>query len=511
MKKLLSITLAALMLASALTACSKASEGDWRAEVTSVLSQVAASKPKVTRPLPSTDPSITTPSPSDPSTPNTPEYTNPNAGKAHPITNADANKVPNVSYGNDSLLVYGNKVYYRYNATSMTAGNSKLWYCVDFSNLYSYDPQKNQYNQYTAARTMPLCMSPFCRHTEYQSNNGYVCPLYFDNHRLESVTNNRPIYCIDYTESNGAAPVFYILAAEPEYKIVGEQVIKNTADDYAIYRYDTAVGKREIIAEKLPTSAKSLTICGEYIYYYSIQGLTAINKKGEQVGNSESVKYILGYENGKLYLSDVMGKVYTANKNLSNLKQVFTVDTSALTEVQIVDLIKIPNTPFGYRIVDGYLYYVNDYEKIYQSEKYEYIYVYVTSIYRVPLNDLSAEPELILDKQCYSGKFYGVTGNKLYYIPAYNIGAETYFINGYNLGCVNLTTKEVTVMEEAAFSMPHYSAVPEQTAILTSNFLIGLSPTYGLGYYLVLYDFETVGELMFISASAMFGKVPLPE
>ena len=225
MKKLLSLTLATLLLTTAtLTACSKASEGDWRAEVTSVLSQVAASKPKVTRPLPSTNTTTTPQRPSDPSTPNTPVYTNPNAGKAHPITNADANEVPNVSYGNDSLLVYGNKVYYRYNATSMTAGNSRLWYCVDLSNLYSYDPQKDKYHQYTAARTMPLCMSPFCRHVEYRFNNGYVCPLYFDNHRISSVSNSRPIYCIDYTESKGAAPVFYILAAEPEYKIVGERV-----------------------------------------------------------------------------------------------------------------------------------------------------------------------------------------------------------------------------------------------------------------------------------------------
>ena len=138
----------------------------------------------------------------------------------------------------------------------------------------------------------------------------------------------------------------------------------------------------------------------------------AINKKGEQVGNCDSVKYILGYENGKLYLTDVMGKVYTANKDLSNVKEVFTVDTSALTEEQIVHMIEMPNTPFGYRIVDGYLYYVNDYEIILK----EYDFDYVTSIYRVALNDLSAEPELILDKQCWLGQFYGVAGNKLYYI-----------------------------------------------------------------------------------------------
>ena len=482
MKKLLSITLAALTLTTAtLTACSKSSEGDWRAEVTSVLSQVEANKPSIT--LPNANTTLPT-------------------AKLHPLTNADAGKVPSVSYGNSSHLIYGNKVYFSYQ-DGMNSINS--WYYVDLSQLYSYDPLLDKLTQHVP-QSMPLCMNPFCQHKTYQFNDGYVCPLYLDTHGENSVHYSHPIYCIDYTESKGAAPVFYILAAEPEYRIVGEQIVESVANDYAIYRYDSAVGKREIIAEDLPTSATSLTICGEYIYYYCDQGLVAINKKGEQVGSSDTVKEILGYENGKLYLSDVMGKVYTANKNLSNVKEVFTVDTSALTEEQIVDLIEDPNTPFGYRIVDGYLYYVNDYEKIYQSEKYEYNYVYVTSIYRVPLNNLSGEPELLLDRQCYLGQFYGAAGGKLYYIPAYNIKEDPYYLNGTALANVDLTTKEVTVMEENGFDVPWY-----KQSTLFSTFLIGASTQYSISYsFLTLYHFET-GDIMYISMNALWGEVAQPE
>ena len=104
-----------------------------------------------------------------------------------------------------------------------------------------------------------------------------------------------------------------------------------------------------------------------------------------------------------------------------------------------------------------------------------------------------------------------MSGEKLYYIPAYNIGTETNFINGNNLGCVDLTTKEVTVMEEAAYDMPRYSPVPESSAHLTSNFLVGsCGNSLGNSSFVVIYDFET-GDIMYISKSSMFGKVPLPE
>lgn len=517
MKKLLSLTsigLAALLLAtSVFTACAKAPDGDWRDEVTSVLSQVDASKPNVTHPLPSTD-NTTTDTQREPSSgrkPIRPEYTNPNAGKSHPITNADANEVPTVSYGNTLQLVYGNKVYFSYHDDET---GMQVWHSVDLLNMNSYDPQiTNKYSQVIASRATPLCMNPFCQHKEYSKNNGFICPLYFKTHRDDSVKDYLPIYCIDYTESNGGAPVFYILAAEPEYKVVGEQVIKNTADDYAIYRYDTAVGEREIIAENLPGYPETLTICGEYIYYYSFNGLTAINKKGKTVGTSDTAVYILGYENGVLYLSDLMGKVYTAKKDLSNLKEVFTVDTSDMSDKLLSSMLKSPITPFGYQISEGYLYYVDDPEVFWQSEKLDYSFHYTTSIYRIPINDLSAEPERVLESQCLDGEFYGIAGGKLYYIPPINYWGDSTkdYVYSFCLAYVDLTTKETKVMEEFAFDMPEHGVNQRQAHVITSELLVGLSRQYNIANsYIVLYHFET-GDIMYISKSSMYGKVPLPE
>lgn len=419
-----------------------------------------------------------------------PEYINENAGKVHPITNPDAGEIPNVSYGNTSQLVYGNKVYYSDNS-------HHIWYSVDLANMISYDPQGVR----TPSKVQSLCMEQGCQHKMYPHNNGILCPLYFSTHRIESINvDYHPIYCIDYTESKEDAPVFYILTNEPEYKVVDGEVVKNRATDPAIYRYDTADGTREIIAEDLPVSADGLTICGDYIYYQSYRKLTVIHKDGTEIRSQSDIQYILAYENGVLYLCDRFGNVYTANPDLSNLQEVFTVDTSALTEKEVYRLLESPTVPFGYQVEDGYLYFVNDCEIIWQSEKYEDNYDYVTSIYRVPLNDLSAEPELILDKQCWSGHFYGIAGGKLYYIPPINYwgDSQTSFTASYCLAYVDLTTKETKVMEEFAFDMPHYGIDPRYTHCLNSEFLIGASRNYGSSSYFVLYHFDT-GDLMFIS------------
>ena len=138
LSSLTSITLATFMLTIAtLTACQKAPEGDWRAEVTSVLSQVEANKPSIT--LPNANNTLPT-------------------AKLHPLTNADAEKVPAVSYGNSSHLIYGNKVYFDY-----TDGMKSIdiWYYVDLSQLFSYDPSLDGYTQHIP-QSMPLCMNPFC-------------------------------------------------------------------------------------------------------------------------------------------------------------------------------------------------------------------------------------------------------------------------------------------------------------------------------------------------------------
>ena len=41
--------------------------------------------------------------------------------------------------------------------------------------------------------------------------------------------------------------MFYICAAEPEYTVIGEQVIETESKDAAIYRYDSATGKRTML------------------------------------------------------------------------------------------------------------------------------------------------------------------------------------------------------------------------------------------------------------------------
>lgn len=498
MKKLLSLTsisLAVLLFTSALlTACQKAPEGDWRDEVTSVLSQMEEQRPVHT----------TTSVSHRPSGNDAPEpgYTNDNVGQLHPISNPDAGVIPSVSYGNTGVLVYRDQVY----VPMRDGGNySSLLHSVNLSDLISYDPASGASGQFVPKAT-PLCFDPFCQHKTYGQNNGMICSLNFDNRRFESIRNSQPIYCIDYKESSGVSPVFYIVAGESEYKVVGEQVVENVADDYAIYKYNTALGKREIIAENLPDSITSLTICGDYIYYYSSEGLTAIDKTGRQVGNSESAVHILAYENGILYLSDSMGKIYTSGEDLSNLKFVYTVDTSQMDYQAVIHLLQATATPFGYVVEDGYLYFCSNPQVIWTSTVSDRRQ-YSSSIYRVPLNDLTVTPELIVSDQCYSGFLYGVRDSKLYFVPSINQygDSDTKWVNARCLAYADLSTKEVTVLEEHAFDMPKCGINETQRPVLTSGFVIGPERQYNTAQSLLaLYHFET-GDIMYISMSSMYG------
>ena len=492
MKKLLSITLATLMLTTAtLTACSKASEGDWHDEVSSVMDEVQSNAITVTTKLPNNS--------QLPNTSETPAQ--PTNRIPYPLENPDAGLIPSISYGRNYIL-YKDYVYF-------PAG-----YLGESSDVLSYSKltdlvlaDQSGIEEQPVPQRIPLCTDPFCNHRAYSRNNGIYCPLYFGVERGDANGGNlnysQSFYCLDYAESGGNLPVFYICAAEPEYTVIGEQVIETESKDAAIYRYDSATGKRTMLVDNLSDTIYFFAVSGDYIYYGSPEGLTVLNKSGKQLGRIESsvrLYHILSVEKDTLYLCDDLGNLYTTDRLLKDQNQVFCYDfdTSNVTadylaNVCLGDFHYVP--PYGYTISDGYLYFCADFVKEYEDQ---YKTIYSTSIYRLPLTDLTDNPEFVVNKVSLTA-ILGGDGGLVYYIP-YNEQVDS---PNMNLNSINVDTKEIKTVISNGFdtvlSNLHWETIP----VITQRFIIGRSTKYTQGAILIV-DLQT-GDIMYMQDDQYFG------
>lgn len=380
---------------------------------------------------------------------------------------------------------------------------SLILHSVKLSDLVNSDPAAEIKMQYVP-RPTSVCTDPFCMHLSYDQNSGIICPLYFQDGSADNFA--RTIYCIDYEASKGSSPVFYITAAEPAYTVVGNQVIQTLSEDAAIYRYDSATGKRETVVQDLPELINFFAVSDDYIYYAYANGLIALDKSGKKIGEitaSSNPHYILASENGLLYISDSMGTLYTAEPDLSELTLIYSYDTSKIDAQWAGFVMSQGDIPFGYTVKDGYLYYCADFK----YEATEYQEFVSSSIYRLPLNDLSVSPELLVKDGCNAKDILGIVGEKVYYTP--NVWHLNERNSGYQLAqgltAVDLSTLEIITLEEDAFDMPRVKGLSHETPLITSNFLVGEQRHYTMGTpYLALYHFET-GEIMYISKQQEYG------
>lgn len=492
------ICMVVLFISASSYSCQKRSQEDWREEVTSVLSN--ATTRLIT---PTFKPGSTSMSSEE-----TPELPNgfeiPEgyiAGESHPLENPDAGEIPSISYGRNYIL-YGDYLYYPANYFEQPVN---ILSYAKLSDLVTADLTVEDGVDATqpVPDYQPVCNDPFCGHKPYNINNGVFCPLYFGVHREERIWQ-QTFYCLDYSESDGGLPVFYICAAEPEYEVIGEQVIETESKDVAVYRYDSATGKRTLLAEDLP-EIYSFAQSGDYLYCDSIEGLLALDKTGKQVGQIESdvrLYHILDVEDDTLYICDELGNLYTADRRLTDVQQVFsyTFDLSAVdTDSQhplLGDVGFVP--PYGYMISDGYFYFCTDFKLEYQTE---YSTNYSSSLYRLPLNGLNDTPELIVSgiEEDY---IHGIYNGKVYYTPYEDYNRDER--RPMTLMCVDANTKEVsTVISDGYDKLVAYGVFETVTMpIINDRFLIGRSDHITQGAILV-YDLET-GDYMYMSNDFLF-------
>lgn len=490
-----------LLIASVLAACKKSPQSDWREEVTSVMDAIETTeKTKVP------DASSQTPSKTDsPTPPNIPDgYV---VNTPHPLKNPDAGTIPSISYGRN-YMIYQDYLYYpalHYGPHAPILSYSKL------SDLVTADlTVKSGVNAtQKVPNFQPVCNNPFCMHKSYNINDGAYCQLYFGVHRGDindpTVGENwsQTYYCLDYGESKGELPVFYICAAEPEYTVIGEQVIETESRDAAIYRYDSSTGKRTMLVDNLSDSIYFFAQSGDYLYYASPDGLTVLNKTGKQIGRIESegrLYHILDVVDDTLYICDELGDLYTADRELNRVEQKFsyTFDLSELDPLfhasVLGDTAYVP--PYGYTISDGYLYYCADFKVEYEDERSS---KYSSSIYRIPLSALNSSPEHLADgvrADC----IYGVNSGKVYYNPyTYDPETKKYYNHMSN---VEIDTKKVhSVIIEGYDTLNPIDEIASMP-IINRRFIIGRSNYLHQGAILV-YDLET-GDYMYMCDDFMF-------
>lgn len=498
--RIITLFLAALLAASALAACRQHPPTDWREDVNSALSKDTA---KSDRPNIQTSTAVTTTvEPSETTIPvfvefppktvtvvKEPEsYTNINAGKIHPISNPD--ETPEICIGNTSHLLYQSKIYHSYR--SGATANKEL-VSVDLSEMVSYDPTAEQYSK-PVPESVSVCTDPFCSHGSGD------CPATFP-----AGITLFAIFAIDYEGSAGGPPVFYVVADEPGYIQVGEQQITQKAEDAAIYRYDSQTGKREVLVQDLPKRIYGFAVGGGYIYYTSRTGLVALDRSGKEVariGEEDNCHYIITMENGRLYYCDSVGKLYSAKPDLSDVRLEYQHDLTNMSETVASMISTIGDVPFGYRVADGYAYYCSDFvSETIDREEYSDIELKSSSIYRLDLNDPSAEPELLVKDGCKDTDLLGVADEKVYYRP------NTYYEDGNpaeTVCAVDLSTLKNETVAENAYKIPSSGALCTDDVILTSEFILGKNMHDP--YFYLLYHFET-GDLMYISNEFDCGEV----
>ena len=252
-----------------------------------------------------------------------------------------------------------------------------------YDNILYFTEQKYlKYTRFDTGETAVLCHDPLCRHDSEDCiaylPNGYFYHLVVD----EAASKNGVMLYVFYSYFKDTTDF--------------EQV-------HGIARIDFAKGNREMFANDLDCSAiNQISIVGDKFYfiatstddyYYKIFSLDKNGRNLTQLTETAEVNYLLcAIEDGYFYYSDDFGNIYRA------------------TDFTTQELLHTSKHHYGFYIHGGYLYYADN--EVYELNEnpdllaYDYqtgkwgSYRWPTrsyTYYRIPLDDVSAEPEVVVD------------------------------------------------------------------------------------------------------------------
>ena len=312
----------------------------------------------------------------------------------HLLENSDYD--PNAPHG--ELKLYGTTFQNRFEPHNgmyiKTSGYGLVYFSHD-------EPQKYY----------KLCFDPVCSHdtgdfmeTCQAHINSYVkAPT-----GVPQVVN--PVCLIVDLYDTTAAPVLYLAYMRNDFYYVNE-VIKEREPLYCIERYDLSKGTRTVVADGLKDEIQKLFTYGDYIYYVAsnanfVEKICRIPKAGgeiETLKGDETIYRIETINNQKLYYIADNQYLYRCNLDFTSTEKL--MDLSKLKGYDADEAMGVDS-----RVVGNYLYYYADLQKVAGS--------YSSNYYRIPLNDLEAEPQRIAENIIYGQIRFSSEGTMLYYQPA---------------------------------------------------------------------------------------------
>lgn len=220
-----------------------------------------------------------------------------------------------------------------------------------------------------------VCSDSLCTH----DNKG--CPLFLG--------DNSSSMIVDSSESGAnGMPVIYVAYHDMYYDAEENQVVNN---GYAIKKYNMRTNTSLDLVSGYEEGISQLYLYQDTIYYlvgyYGSCHLESIgtNGDGHKVLDCDNEAFSVGnIVDGTLYYSDISGKLYKSDIDLSYSE--FMMETAC---------------EFGGAMVSSqYIYYPDDIQIFDTIEGRDFRRC---SVYRVPLADVSAEPELVLSDVLYQG------------------------------------------------------------------------------------------------------------
>ena len=344
----------------------------------------------------------------------------------------------------------------------------------------------------------PLCSDPACTSwNTVGSKTAETCPamLWADN----------AMYLVDAHESAGGYPILYIAYptdSHDEKDENGKWVTHQSG--FYLSRYDTASNERKAILTLRSEIITMIAVYDNLLFYIShdedaLYSATILDKSGNKLASSSKRELeldLIGYYNGALYYADYAGNVYRLDKETQKDEKVFTVPGLVIFEY-LKD-----NNPTRTFIHGEYLYYdkakwtevnvIND-----SGNPQTWLHP-VGPIYRVPLSDFSAEPQLVAEN-VFDSFIYGIVGDDMYYgkfeIGEHDPGCNWDFIGG-KIWKTNLQTLETTLFKDNMHVMFVF-----QCSFFNERFCVGEMMSATKDYkvdnesFKALFDFET-GKLI---------------
>ena len=385
--------------------------------------------------------------------------------------------------GSKLLEVYNDSMIFSYTGALMSWSFSPFDPEVHDGQLYELSP-------YEGLR--PLCSDPTCDAWRYKWKD---CP--------GIIKSDHAQYVIDAYESAGSYPILYITYPTDvvaDYDEKGEWVSAHPTSS-TVFRYDTAVNERKEFLKFENEIIRSFASYDDLLFYVaydenSLNSVTIADKSGKKYaasGKFELELDLIGYHDGALYYADYTGNVYRLDKETGKDEKVFTAP----------DFMMFYMYPGTRMFIHGdYLYFddaqwtevnvINDYDAP-QTWLHP-----IGNIYRLPLSDFSAEPQLVAE-DVYDGFIYGIVGDEMYY-GKFEMGEHDAYCNwdfiGSKIWKTNLNTLETALFKDdihVMFVLP--------CSYFSERFCVGLMVSAVQRYkksnetFMALYDFET-GKLI---------------